>query len=87
MNCAKDPSPGPRYARTTLSLKGRGDTERRAYSPGRTTRLILSIVKFCPPIESVGGLAFRSTLSTVPDTMVEIATDWPVVSLAEIASA
>ena len=64
----------------------RGESYTGPDSPGRTTFLILSIVNFCPPIESVGGLALRSTLSTVPDTSVEIATDWPVVSLAEIAS-
>jgi hypothetical protein len=54
------------------------------YMPARTTRLILSAVNFCPPIESVGGLVLRSTLSTVPVTSVAIATLCPAESFAEI---
>ena len=48
----------------------------------RTTRLILSSVKVWPPIDSTGGLLVTSTESTTPCTSLEIATDWPLASLA-----
>jgi hypothetical protein len=48
----------------------------------RTTRLILSSVKVWPPIDSTGGVLVTSTESTTPCTSLEIATDWPLASLA-----
>ena len=52
-----------------------------AYVPDRTTRLILSSVKFWPPIDSIGGVLVRSTESTTPWTSLGIETVWPLASL------
>src|SRR4029079_3203958 len=51
-------------------------------APVRRTRLILSMVKFCPPTERTGGFWVRSTESTTPCTSVGTATLSPLASLA-----
>ena len=66
------------------ALKNREFARPWPYRPGRTTFLILLTVKLDPAIDSVGGVDERSTLSTVPLTVVETVTALPLVSFALI---